>query len=512
LTPAHRNIEFRATSCRRGHRVARALPAILILASFACTGPAVVARQEPLPNVIIILIDDLGYADIGPFGETRWPTPGLDRMATQGRRFTDFLVSSAVCSASRAALLTGCCHERLGIRGALGPNSRIGLNPAETTLAELCRSRGYATACVGKWHLGDQAGFLPLAHGFDEYYGLPYSNDMWPFHPDYVELPPAAAGRKRGYPDLPVYDGNTIVDEQVTAEDQKRLTADYTRRSVEFIERNAKKDANGNASRPFFLYLAHSMVHVPLFVSPEFEGRSGQGMFADAVMEIDWSVEQILETLESSGVAENTLVVFLSDNGPWLSYGNHAGSAGPLREGKGTMFEGGCRVSALMQWPAKIPAGTTCNELCSSIDLLPTIAACIGASLPDNRIDGKNILPLMTGESDAVSPHNALACYYNGELRAIRDRRWKLVFPHEYRTMAGQSPGADGKPGAYRQQRTEQVLFDLHTDIGESVDVSDANPEVVERLSTAADATREDLGDTLRNISGTGIRPAGTAR
>lgn len=479
----------------------KALTAMLVLAHFLLPCKIVLALQEPPPNVVIILIDDLGYGDIGPFGEKRWQTPGLDKMARQGRRFTDFLVSSAVCSASRAALLTGCCHERVGIRGALGPNARIGLNPSETTLAELCRTRGYATACFGKWHLGNRPEFLPLNHGFDEYYGLPYSNDMWPFHPDHVDLPPEAAARKKGYPDLPIIDGDTIADPQVTAEDQKMLTAGYTRRSVEFIERNARK--------PFFLYLAHSMVHVPLFVSPEFEGRSGQGLYADAVMEIDWSVGQILETLERNSISDNTLVIFLSDNGPWLSYGNHAGTAGPLREGKGTMFEGGCRIPAIMQWPAKIPAGTSCSELASTIDLLPTIAACIGAELPDKPIDGKNILPLMTGEKDAISPHEALCCYYDGELRAIRDRRWKLVLPHQYRTMKGQTPGANGRPGPYRQERTGQALYDLQADVGETVDVSDANPEVVKRLSAAAEAARRELGDTLLSIPGTGIRPAG---
>ncbi len=460
--------------------------------------------DEQLPNIVVIFIDDLGYADIGPFGETRWPTPNLDRMAAQGRRFTDFVVSSAVCSASRAALLTGCYHLRVGISGALGPDAKQGLNADEMTIAELCRQRGYSTACFGKWHLGHLPSFLPLQHGFDEYYGLPYSNDMWPLHPDYIELPPEVAKRKQGFPDLPLIEGNEIVDAEVTGDDQTHLTTDYTNRAIDFIQRNRE--------RPFFLYVPHSMVHVPLFVSEKFAGKSGHGLFGDVMMEVDWSVGQIIDALERVGVVENTLVVFTSDNGPWLSYGNHAGTALPLREGKGTMFEGGYRVPMIMQWPGKIPSGTTCDELCSTIDLLPTISGMIGGKLPEHKIDGKNIFELLSGKQGAESPHEAFYCYYSGgELQAVRDRRWKWVFPHQFRTMQGQPLGADGSPGPYRQEQATQALYDLKSDVGETTDVASQHPDIVARLQAAAEKARQDLGDKLTKSDGTGIRPAGQA-
>ncbi len=459
------------------------------------------ARAESPPNVVIILVDDLGYADIGPFGNPPWPTPGLDEMAARGMRFGDFVASSAVCSASRAALLTGCYHRRVGISGALGPNARHGLGPGELTIAELCREAGYATACFGKWHLGHRQQFLPLQQGFDEYYGLPYSNDMWPLHPQYADLPPDAARRKEGYPQLPMFEGNEIVDPEVTGEDQRRMTAEYTRRAVDFIDRHH--------DRPFFLYLPHSMVHVPLFVSEKFAGKSGCGLYGDVVMEVDWSVGEINEALARHDILGNTLLIFTSDNGPWLSYGNHAGSALPLREGKGTMWEGGYRVPTLMQWPDRIPAGATCDELASTIDLLPTIARIIQGNLPDHTIDGRDIAPLMFGEPGATSPHEAFYCYYaGGELQAIRDRRWKLVFPHQYRTMEDQPPGGDGRPGEYRTASAEAGLYDLKNDIGETINILPRHPDVVARLVRLADAARRDLGDSLAGIDGIGVRPA----
>ncbi len=468
------------------------------LAVAAC--PA--AASEPLPNIVIIFVDDLGYADVGSFGNHAWPTPHLDEMISRGRRFTDFVASSAVCSASRAALLTGCYHRRVGISGALGPKAKTGLNRHEVTIAELCKQQGYATACFGKWHLGHHRPFLPLQHGFDEYYGLPYSNDMWPFHPDYANLPAAAAQRKQGYPDLPLLEGNDIVDPVVTAEDQAQLTTDYTQRAVDFIHRHHQ--------RPFFLYVPHSMVHVPLFVSSKFAGQSGCGLFGDVMMEVDWSVGQIIQALQDHGICDNTLVVFTSDNGPWLSYGNHAGSALPLREGKGTMFEGGYRVPTIMQWPNRIPEGSTCDELAATIDLLPTIAQITGATLPEHKIDGHDIAPLMFGQPDAQSPHRGFCCYYaNGQLQAIRDRRWKLHFPHQYQTMDGQPVGSDGTPGPYRREKIGLALYDLKSDIGETSNVADHHPEVVARLQGLADEARRDLGDTLTETGGTGIRPPG---
>ncbi len=480
------------------HHISLFSLSLLLVFSGTAESPA----QDP-PNVVVIFIDDLGYRDIGPFdprNENGFSTPNLDRMAAEGMRFTDFVSATAVCSASRAALLTGCYHGRVGIRGALGPNARFGLAADEMTLAELCKQKDYQTACFGKWHLGHHRPFLPLQHGFDHYYGLPYSNDMWPMHPDYADLPANAEKRKRGYPDLPLIEGNEIVNPRVTGDDQAQLTTQYTERAVEFIKQNHEK--------PFFLYVPHSMVHVPLFVSEKFAGKSGAGLFGDVMMEVDWSVGQILAALSENGIEKNTLVIFTSDNGPWLSYGDHAGSALPLREGKGTMWEGGYRVPTIMKWPGMIPAGSTCDELASTMDVFPTVAALIGAELPNHKIDGKDIRPLMLGERDVESPHEAFYCYYRGgELQAVRDRRFKLHFPHQYRTMLGQPAGGAGKPGPYRQDRVGLELFDLKNDIGETTNVISQFPEVAERLQKHAEIARADLGDKLTQRKGAGVRP-----
>jgi arylsulfatase A-like enzyme len=457
--------------------------------------------QRP-PNVVVIFIDDMGYADIGPFGAADNPTPHLERMAQEGMRFTDFQVSSAVCSASRAALLTGCYHRRIGISGALGPGANHGISEAEVTLAELCKQKGYATACFGKWHLGHHPKFLPTRHGFDYYFGLPYSNDMWPFHPQFAGLALDDPKRRQVYPDLPLIENERVIDREVTGEDQAQLTTQYTERAVQFIHRHAEQ--------PFLLYVPHSMVHVPLFVSEKFRGRSGKGLFADVVMEVDWSVGQILAAIREEALDENTLVIFTADNGPWLSYGDHAGSAGPLREGKGTMFEGGTREPTIMRWPGHIPAGTRCDELASTIDILPTVAALIGAVLPPHPIDGKDIRPLMFGEPEARSPHEAFYCYYaGGQLQAIRDRQWKLYFPHSYRTLAGRPGGTGGLPVAYEQATSGLELYDLKADLGESRNVAEQHPDIVDRLQQLAEVARNDLGDTLTNRRGSGIRPAG---
>ncbi len=470
---------------------------LLVLAA-ACHSTEVSGTERP-PNLVVIFVDDLGYADIGPFGGAA-PTPHLDRMAAEGRRFTDFAVASAVCTASRAALLTGCYHVRVGLSGALGPRSDIGIADGETTLAELCRQRGYATACFGKWHLGHHPKFLPTRHGFDEFYGLPYSNDMWPLHPDHAHLPDEAERRKRGYPALPLIEGDRVVDAEVTGEEQSRLTRDYTLRAVDFVERNR--------DRPFLLYLPHTMVHVPLFAGTEFAGRTGQGLYADVTAEVDWSVGEVLAALRRCGIDDETLVVFTSDNGPWLSYGDHAGSSGPFREGKGTAFEGGIRVPTIARWPGRVPAGTTCDELASTIDLLPTFAALIGAELPTQRIDGRDIRPLLFGARDALSPHDSFACYYGGgQLQAVRDRRWKLHFPHGYRRFV--AGGKGGSPAPYANARIGLELFDLHADPGETTDVAALHPDVVERLQRAAQAFRADLGDALTKTEGAGVRPAG---
>lgn len=465
----------------------------------------VVVANDRLPNIVVIFIDDLGYADIGPFGAKGYETPHLNQMAKEGRCFTDFVASTAVCSASRAALLTGCYHRRVGISGAFGPKNNRGINANEMTLAELCKQKDYATACFGKWHLGTPKQFLPLQHGFDTYYGLPYSNDMWPFHPNYVNLPADHPKRKNNYPPLPLIEGNEIIDAEVTGEDQKKLTTAYTERAVKFIDDNADK--------PFLLYVPHSMVHVPLYVSDKFKGKSKAGLFGDVMMEVDWSVGQIVGAIKKHKLEKDTLVVFTSDNGPWLSYGDHAGSAAPLREGKGTMWEGGYRVPTVMMWPGKIPAGTKCDELSSTIDIFPTVAKLIDGKLPEHKIDGHDIRGLMFGEDGAKSPHKHFFCYYaGGQLHGVRDRQWKLQFPHRYRTLDGREGGTGGKPTKYDHKETGTELYDLKNDIGETKNVADQNPEVVARLMSYAEIAREDLGDTLTKRKGTGVRPAGEAK
>lgn len=483
--------------------VARRSIAFLIFATFCVVGQSQLRADDSSvkpPNIVLMFIDDMGYADIGPFGAKNYPTPYLDQMAGEGMRFTDFQVSSAVCSASRAALLTGCYHRRIGFAGALGPSAKHGIHEDEVTLAEICKQKGYATACYGKWHLGHHPKFLPTQHGFDEYFGLPYSNDMWPYHPGVRELP--LEEQLKRWPYLPLLEGTKVVNGNVTGEDQKLLTKQYTERAVDFIERNKET--------PFFLYVPHSMVHVPLYVSPEFEGKSGAGLFGDVVMEVDWSMGQIMKALRDNGLEEDTLVIFTTDNGPWLSYGDHAGSAAPLREGKGTMWEGGCRVPTLMKWPGKIPAGATCDELASTIDVLPTVANLIDAELPGHKIDGKDIRPLMLGEDSTQSPHEYFYLYYGGgQLQAVRDREWKLFFPHQYRTMAGQPGGTGGIPNRYSQRKSKLELYNLKHDVSETDDVSKANPDVVARLIAAAERARADLGDKLTGSEGSGLRPAG---
>ena len=439
------------------------------------------------PNIVVMFMDDMGYADIGPFGARDYPTPHLDRMAKEGRKFTDFYVTQAVCSASRAGLLTGCYNVRIGILGALSPQSNIGLNPKETTVAEICKQEGYATACFGKWHLGHHRKFLPLQHGFDEYFGLPYSNDMWPYHPGVLHLP--MEERLKRWPHLPLIEGNEVINPKVSGKVQEQLTRQFTERAVSFIEKN-KDD-------PFFIYLPHSMVHVPLYVSEKFKGKSGAGLFGDVMMEVDWSVGQVMKALRKHNLHRNTLFVFTSDNGPWLNYGDHAGSAAPLREGKGTMFEGGCREPTLAWWPGTIPPDSVCREPAMTIDLLPTVAHLIGAELPKERIDGKNIWPLFTLE-DAKSPHEAYFLYQGNMLHAVRQGKWKLHYPHGYRTMAGKPGGTGGIPTIYSQGKIGLSLFDLEKDIGETKNLKDQFPEVTQRLSKLGKSFHEDLAKSKR--------------
>lgn len=440
------------------------------------------------PNIILIFADDMGYGDLGSYGAVGWETPHLDQLAADGMKFTQFYVPHAVCTASRAALLTGTYANRLELYGALDHTANHGLNPEETTIAETLKTSGYETGMVGKWHLGHHSEFLPTRQGFDSYFGLPYSNDMWPNHPE----------NKNYYPPLPLIEGESTI---AYLEDQRELTSWYTYKSLEFIERNHKK--------PFFLYLAHSMPHVPLFVSDKFAGRSEQGAYGDVMMEIDWSVGEIRKKLEELGLSENTLIIFTSDNGPWLSYGGHAGLQAGLKEGKGTSWEGGIRVPAIFTWPGKIPAGKVQDQAAMTIDILPTLAKLTGSKLPTLKIDGSDIWPLIQGKKSELKPYFA---YYNqNELQAVIYGKWKLVFPHTYRTIpSGTEMRNDGIPVKYSHIKLETPqLFDLSKDRGETTDVSSQNPEILTVLNGFANQARADMGDKLREMEGIGNRKAG---
>ncbi len=458
------------------------------------------------PNIVIIFTDDQGYADIGVYGAQGFQTPNLDRLANEGIRFTDFQVSQAVCSASRAALLTGSYSERVGVQGAFNHTARVGLNPDEETIAEMLKSIGYVTGIFGKWHLGHHKKFLPLQQGFDEYLGIPYSNDMWPV--DYDGSSVSGTDHfKSFYPQLPLIEDNEKIEEIRTLDDQDQLTTRYTERAVDFI--------TNNKDRPFFLYLPHSMPHVPLGVSNKFRNKSEQGMYGDVIMEIDWSVGEILNALSDNDLDDNTLVIFTSDNGPWLNYGNHAGSAFPLREGKGTMWEGGSRVPCIIRWPGRITAGSVSHQLAATIDILPTIASITGAALPARPIDGVSIQAILEGDTSAT-PREEYYYYYGGELIAVRKGKMKLVFPHSYRSYAGIEPGLDGYPGIYKDVlgkyavgKSKLELYDLDNDMSESKDVSEMYPDVVKTLQVLGQKAREELGDRLTGTIGTGVRPIG---
>jgi arylsulfatase len=455
------------------------------------------STQEEYPNIVLIFADDLGYADLGTYGASGFETPHLDKMAEEGMRFTDFHSSTAVCSASRASLLTGCYSERVSIRGALGPSSPIGLNPIEENIASLLKKKGYKTAIFGKWHLGHHEQFLPLQQGFDQFIGLPYSNDMWPVGYDGK---PSLKGWKENYPILQLISGNEKIDTIKNLEDQAKLTTLYTENAVKFIEENSNER--------FFLYVPHSMPHVPLGVSDKFKDKSEQGLYGDVIMEIDWSVGQILEALKKNGLEENTIVIFTSDNGPWLNYGNHAGSALPLREGKGTMWEGGNRVPCIIKWPNKISEKSECNNLASTIDIFPTIASITNSELPNTEIDGVDISSLLYGKADS-NPRDEFWYYYDYDLIAVRKNDWKLYFPCTQRSYEGKEPGADGYPGETWQRKIDYELYNLKTDISERNNILEKHPDIVEKLKLLGDSVRVKLGDRLTKTKGRENREPG---
>ncbi|HUT33107.1 MAG TPA: sulfatase [Planctomycetota bacterium] len=456
------------------------------------------AAQRP-PNFILIFTDDQGYQDLGCFGSPDIATPCIDKMAAEGTRFTDFHVAAPVCTPSRAALLTGCYPQRVCLPNVLFPGSKVGISDKETTLAELLKARGYATACIGKWHLGHLPQFLPTRHGFDSYLGIPYSNDMT-VDPNMAVADDVAwrdgMTLEKMRKEKPIRHGVPLFRDEKVIEypaDQTQLTTRYTEEAVKFITANKEK--------PFFLYLPHSMPHIPLFVSDKHKGKSKRGLYGDVIEEIDWSTGQILDTVRKLGLAENTCVLFTSDNGPWLVMKQNGGSALPLRDGKGTTWEGGMREPCVMWWPGRIPAGKTCAEFASTLDVLPTFAKLAGAEAPTGRIiDGRDIWPLMAGAPGAKSPTEAFFYYRSYGLEAVRSGKWKL-------RLARKAGGGKGKA----PRETPAALYDLDADISEKNDVAAANPDVVKRLEDLAERCREDIGDASRGMPGKNRRPCGTA-
>lgn len=436
--------------------------AALSLLAWGCTNNK--TESDKPPNLVVIFLDDSGWSDFEPFDNPSYSTPNVNLLAEQGCCFHNFYVPQAVCSASRASLLTGCYPGRNKVFSALAPRVR-GLDPQFATLGEVLKNRGYKTAVFGKWHLGDQPETRPLARGFDECCGLMYSNDMWKYHPENPEY--------WGQWPLQFWENNKITIDPVTAQDQTMLTTWYTEHAVDFISRNKKN--------PFFLYLPHSMPHVPIFCSEKFRGKSDQGLYADVITEIDWSVGEILKALNTHGLEKNTWIMLSSDNGPWIKYGNHAGKT-PFREAKGTGFDGGIRSACIMKYPGHIKADSISEKSFCSIDILPTLCHLTGAKLPLNEIDGKNVWDIITDKPGAKNPHDYYAFSTDKNLEGVisGDGEWKLHLPHSYRTLV--EAGADGKPGKYQQEHIELSLFHMKNDPYEKYNVIDKYPEIAARL------------------------------
>lgn len=458
----------------------------IVLPIWLLSAPAALPAERP--NIILINTDDQGYGDVGCYGAKGFQTPNLDRMAAQGIRFTSFYTNCSVCSGSRTALMTACHYKRLGIPPVMFPRNRNGLHPQEMTIADLLKQLGYATAIIGKWHLGHLAQFLPTRQGFDYYFGIPYSNDMT-IDSENAKLAKDILLRQgmtiekiqndKPTPNwVPLMRGEEVIEYPA---EQSTLTRRYTEETIAFI----KKHKDG----PFFVYLPHAMPHLPMAASEKFKGRT-KTLFGDVIEELDWSVGEILRTLKELGIDDNTLVIFTTDNG------TRSGSSGPLRGQKATMYEGGFRVPCIMRWPGKIPEGRTCDEIAATMDVLPTLAAITGAKLPSDRIiDGKNILPLMRGDPDAKTPHEHY-CLAHGQ-GAVRSGKWKFYPWPEGAQVKGKNKKDDGPVKGPAVQ-----LYDLSVDIGETRNIAPQHPEVVERLGTIF---REHLADLKKNA-----RPAGS--
>lgn len=464
--------------------------------------PRVVEAKRP-PNIIHIIADDVGYDDLSCFGAQDIRTPNLDYLAASGRRFTSFYSPSPFCSASRAAAITGCYADRIGIPMVLFPYSKIGLHADETTVAEMLKPAGYDTALIGKWHLGHRPEFLPTRHGFDHFYGIPYPNDHEPERRGWSKQ----AGQE-GYipPPMPLYNDETVVEEPA---DLVSLPHRFTVEAVRFIRERR--------SMPFFLHFANVETHTPWFTSGRFTGVSKAGPYGDAVRSLDWSVGQIIATLADCNLLDDTLIVFHSDNGYLPEQSNNSDLPdvyGPyatvdprrthiLRGGKGTIWEGGVRVSCIMSWRGKIPAGTQCDEVAASFDLVPTFVKLAGGELPAERIlDGRDIAPLMRGDADARSPHEALYYYHGGALGGVRRGNWKLLFP---------GVGRGGKGAGKNNAASGVELYDLASDLGETKNVSADHPDVVKELEALAEKARDDIGDVRTRRQGKNTRPVGMA-
>jgi arylsulfatase A len=436
------------------------------------------AQAATKPNVVIIFIDDMGYADIGPFGATKQRTPNLDRMASEGMKLTSFY-AAPVCSVSRAQVLTGCYGARVSVPGVFPPASANGLNPSEFTIAERLKEQGYATMCIGKWHVGDQPEFLPSQQGFDHYFGIPYSNDM------------QRKSTETGERVVPLVRDDKVI-ELMNEEAQTKIVERYTDEALAFIRASAKQ--------PFLLYFPHTAVHTPIHPGAAFAGKSANGRFGDWVEEVDWSVGRVLDTLKELKLDENTLVIFTSDNGPWLSKGADGGSAGPLRGGKGSTWEGGVRVPTLAWWPKKIAPGSVCDTVAGTIDLLPTAVSLAGASVPSQPIiDGRDISPILLGKSTQASRE---AHYYFEAfgLQAVRQGPWKLAIAPQRESM-GKKVKADAAGESPR-------LYNLDEEIGEQTDVAAKHPEIVAKLKALADK----MGAELCGKNPPGRREAGISK
>lgn len=443
-----------------------------------------VAQALDKPNIILIFLDDAGYGDLGFTGASS-PTPHIDDLANKGAKLNQFYVAQAACSSSRAALLTGRYPNRFDFPWVLNPKSPHGIPNNIVTLPEFLKNQGYSTSMFGKWHLGDHPDALPLAHGFDEYLGIPYSGDMAPYNMASERSQPEADGSppKNPWPPIDLFEGNDKLIENAQPEHQKLFTKKFTDRAIRVINRDQDE--------PFFIYLAYNQPHVMLYASDEFSGKSGKGLYRDVMTEIDHSVGRIKEALKNKNIDENTLVIFTSDNGPWRLFGERAGSTGPFREEKGTSFEGGSHMFGVINWPKRIPAGTIVNEPAMTVDIYKTIATMLGSENPNDIMDGRNIMPYLEGSSSASDTPFPYYFYKERTLEAMRYGKWKFYFPHNYRHVAEE--GIDGFKGKYEYFDSGYQLYDIANDPAEADNLVDQFPDIVTMLRNKGETFEQAL-------------------